>query len=310
MRTERRGVGGLGALAAATLCFASVPLFLKHFTGMLDAWTVNGVRYGVATLLWLPFVLRHRSQTSAGISVWRAAVVPALFNVFGQVGWALAPYYNDASIVAFVIRSSFLFTMLFGFWVLAEERRLARRPLFWCGVLAVAAGVAVMYGGGLRHGGTSPLGIAILLGTAAFWGAYAVTVRRYLAGYPARLSFGVICIYTTALLWVLMFLFGDYAALRRASPTLLAMVLVSGLVGIGLSHVCLYRAIHRLGPVVAYGASAVQPFLTALGALLVLGEVLTGLQWVGGLLLALGCVLLLFSKGLASAARATEDANA
>jgi len=31
-------------LGLSVLCFSSVPLFLKHFTGFLDAWTVNGIR--------------------------------------------------------------------------------------------------------------------------------------------------------------------------------------------------------------------------------------------------------------------------
>lgn len=279
-------------------CFASVPIFLKHFTGFLDAWTVNGIRYGVAALCWLPFVLRNYKSVPDGRNVWRDAIAPSAANTLGQIGWALTPYYNSAGVIGFVIRSSFLFTTAFGFALLPQERDLLRRPLFWIGVIGIIGGLVAMYGGSLRHGGTSSVGMLILLATAVCWGLYSVFVRRNMAGYDVRLSFGIISSYTSLTLWLAMFIFGDWMKLGGLIPENWLLLVLSALIGIALSHVFLYRAIHALGPVITQGGQSIQPFLTALGASIILGERLVPLQWFGGLLIAVACLCLVYAKCL------------
>jgi len=289
---------GVTFLAAAIAAFASIPIFLKHFTGFLDAWTVNGIRYGVATCVWLPVVLRHvRSERAdAGGNVWAAALVPALVNVVMQIGWAFAPYHNDAVLIGFVIRCSFLFSILFGFCLLPQERGAMRSPLFWTGSVGIVLGLLVMYGEGLRAGGTSPLGLFIILGTAALWGLYGVLVRRRMKAFGARLSFGVISVYTAAVLCGLMFAFGDWRAAARVALADWGLLTVSAVVGIAVSHVIFYRAVHTLGPVVTEGGLCVLPFATALGAYVFLGERLTPPQWLGGVVIAGSCLVLVLSK--------------
>ena len=290
---ERRGVL---FLVAAVLTFGSIPLFLKHFTAFLDAWTVNGLRYGMAALLWLPFVIRLRGSAPPGRNIWRDAVPPTIVNVVGQVGWALAPYHNDASVIGFVGRASFLFSMVVGFTLLPQERAVARRPLFWLGSAAIAVGLYGMYRSGVQQGSTSFPGMAILLGTAASWGVYGVLVRRHVEGYDVRLSFGVISLYTTGALWIAMFAFGQWPKALHLPLGLWGLLAASAILGIALSHVLLYRSIHTLGPVVTEGGLCACPFLTALGAVVVLKEKMGPAQWLGGSLLALGCVCLVVSK--------------
>lgn len=283
-------------MLAAVFCFASVPVFLKYFTSFLDAWTVNGIRYGVAALFWLPFILLEHKDVPDKRNVWLDAAAPALVNTLGQIGWALAPYYNDACLIGFVIRSSFLFTIIFGFAFLPQERTIGRRPLFWIGTVGIIIGLISMYGGGLRHGGTSLLGTLILIGTAVCWGLYGVFVRRNMADYDVRLSFGVISLYTAVLLWITMFVFGDWTKLAQLMPGNWMLLVLSALIGIALSHVFLYRSIHALGPVITEGGLSIQPFLTALGAGIILGERLVLLQWLGGLILVTACLCLVSAK--------------
>jgi drug/metabolite transporter (DMT)-like permease len=72
---------------------------------------------------------------------------------------------------------------------------------------------------------------------------------------------------------------------------------ISAFTGLLFSHVLLYRAIQYVGPVVTSGATCVQPFVTAFGAWLLLGEVLLPSQWVGGCALV-GSSLILLSLRL------------
>lgn len=284
-------------LALAVLCFSSIPVFLKHFTSSLDAWTVNGFRYTIGMLLWLPFVIRNHGRGRAGErSVWRDALEPACVNVFAQATWALAPYYNDASVISFMLRSTFLFSALFGYLLLREERAFVRHPVFGAGAVGMMVGVYLMYRGGLATAGTSAIGLAIMLGTAVCWAMYGVSVQRKMQPYPARLSFGVISIYTCAALLVLMVALGRPIDLVGLSPGDTALLVVSALLGIGIGHVLLYRAIHILGPVMTQSAFSVMPFTSALIAYFVLGEILTPLQWLGGLLVVACCGLMLWLK--------------
>jgi drug/metabolite transporter (DMT)-like permease len=294
-------------LMAATVGFGVIPIFLKHFADTppcLDAWTVNGVRYSVGALFWLPFLLLLGSRPTeagagaAGRNVWRDAVVPSIVNVIGQACFGLSAYYVKASTVGFVIRLSFLFTILFSFMALAEERLLARKPIFWIGAAISVAGVLAMFCYEFQGGGEdSWIGAAIIVATAVAWGAYAVTVRRYMAAYSARQSFGVISIYSSLALVALMFAVGRFEDLLKLTPRLWGLLMISALIGIAFGHVLYYRGIHRLGPVVANGITLLTPFVTYRTAIATLDERLSGAELLGGLLVVAGGGLLVFARG-------------
>ena len=58
-----------------------------------------------------------------------------------------------------------------------------------------------------------------------------------------------------------------------------------------------YRAIHGLGPIVSSGVLLAAPFLTLLGAWIILGEQMESrLQFVGGITIIAGGVCLLKAK--------------
>lgn len=298
--TASRGRERQGALClvAAMVSFASVPLFLRYLTHFpeLDAWTVNAVRYGMATGVWLPYIVHRFRRFPAERGVWRAAVRVSVVSVTGQIGWALAAYHNEAGVIAFVVRSSFLFAVTYSLILLPSERATVRRPRFWLGAAGMVAGIVLMFGDAFRTGKSSPHGLGILLFTAAVWGLYGVLVKRDLGGYDERASFAANLVYTTGVLVVAMFLFGNWRALGQVSPRLWLVLVCSVFAGIVFSDVLYYRGIHVMGPVIANGTSFIQPFLTALGAWIFLGEVLHPSQWAGGVVLVASCLLLLSIK--------------
>jgi len=156
------------------------------------------------------------------------------------------------------------------------------------------------FGGGRDQGHTTLTGVAILLGTAVGWGAYAVSVRKWMAGYPLRQAFGVISLYTSAVLVVLMLLLGDYGRLRTLPGPLWAVMVVSGFIGVAFGHVLYYRGIHGIGPVVTSGVSLGGPFVTALLAAAFLNETLAAGQLLGGVAVVAGGALLLWVKSVVS----------
>jgi drug/metabolite transporter (DMT)-like permease len=303
---ESSGIGRLGitlCLVGSVVGFGVVPIFLRYFTDTLDAWTVNGVRYSVGAMFWLPFLLvLDRNPASCPATpaskrhnVWVDAITPSLINAAAQAMFALGPYYVSASTLGFVMRLSFLFTIVFGFLALAEERLLARKGTFWGGAVVAVVGVMAMYHDSLGQGGLS-LGIIVTLASAVAMGAYTVAVRYYMAAYSARQSFGVISLYTSVLLVALMFCFGDAGRLLEISAWYWFLLTLSAIIGIALGHVLLYQAIHYFGPVVASGVQLITPFVTYLVAAICLGECMSSSEWIGGILLVISGALLVVAR--------------
>ncbi len=296
-------VNVLFCLLGSVVGFALVPIFLRYFADTLDAWTVNGVRYSVGALFWLPFLLlldrnpkREKTATVKKGNIWIDALVPSVTNALSQAMFGLGPYYVSASAVGFIMRLSFLFTIIVGFIVLAEERRLARKRTFWAGSVLSVVGVMAMYYEKFAGGDGLSFGMFIILMASVCMGVYAVAVRYYMAAYSARKSFTVISLYTSVILVALMFCFGDYGQLRHISAWMWLILTLSALIGIAFGHVLLYQAIRYLGPVVANGVQVISPFITYGVAAVCLGERLTPMEWVGGWVLVVSGIMLVVAR--------------
>ena len=303
MRSRPRDTAALLAALTSILCFGSTPVFLRVFIHDLDSWTVNGIRYTIGALFWLPFVVaflrdpESDNRTRPRWGVWKNALVPAAINTLGQIAWATAPYYLEANTIGFVYKMNFLFTIVFGVLLIREERPVVKDPWFLGGAVICVAGVVAMFLQNLHAGGArSGIGMAILIASTILSGAYAVSVRVYMAGYPARLSFGVISLYTAASLLVLMFAFGEYGAVRSFPVSLWPILILSAVTGIAFAHVLYYRAIQGLGAIVSTGLQMASPFVTLLGATVFLSERMTVLQGLGGVLVVAGGFMLVLAQ--------------
>ncbi len=285
-------------MLTALFFWAIIPLFLEHFTHRLDPWTVNGARYFFTAAFWIPFVLHSLKKLPpvARRTLWRAALAPAAAHTICQIFYGFAPYYNNATMLNFGCRLSIPFTTLFGFWLLKSERPLMRAPLFWLGLLCAIGGFLLMFEKGLGTNTTSPIGMLLLLGFSIMWGIYVVLVRRNLSDVPPHLSYGIISLLAFPPLLVLMLTLGEWHALLSLPLAQWGWLILSALIGLALSHVLFYRAILVMGPIASEGGMLLIPFQTAILAHIFLGERLFPIQWAAGLLLILGCALLIRAK--------------
>lgn len=276
--------------------WSAVPLFLRHFSHSIDAWTSNGWRYGFSALIWLPVVLiaKWRGRTPSGL--WAMALVPSLFNAIGQVCFTGAHYMIPPGLLTFGLRVQVIFVAIGAYLMFPGERRVVRSHSFIAGFIMVLIGTM---GAGLlvndpfapeRLGG---LGLAILSG--AFFAAYGLSVRKYMRGVNSVIAFAAISQYTAAAMVALMFLFGDNfgAGALRLSTEQFSLLLLSAVIGIALGHVFYYASIARIGVAVTAGVLQLQPFVVGIASLAIFGEQLTGLQWVGGATAVVGALLML-----------------
>ncbi len=121
-------------------------------------------------------------------------------------------------------------------------------------------------------------------------------VRRNLSVYPAHLAYGVVSLLTGAPLVALMLSLRRLARAAGPGGRPMVLVILSALLGLTLGHLFYYRAIRILGPIASEGSLLLIPFQTAVLAHFWLGDRLSPVQWAAGVVLVLGCTLLLRAR--------------
>ena len=298
VRSMRRWEG-VAVLLCTLGCWTSVPLFLRHLAGYIDHWTNNGWRYGASALLWLPAVVWAVRRGTLPRSVWRAALVPAVANTLGQIAFTAAHSHVDPGLLTFGLRLQMFFIAVGAYLLFPAERPTIRSPRYLAGLALLVGGVAgvLLQEEGLGSG-SSMLGVALAIAAGIGYGAYGLSVRRFMYGYHPVLAFGVIALYTAGALVVLMLMFGrnggaDVFELGAREWWWMA---VSSVLGIAVGHVLYYTAIDRLGVAATTGVLQLQPFLVSAASAVLFGEAMTRMQWGSGLVAVAGAALVLSAQ--------------
>ncbi|MFN0133287.1 MAG: DMT family transporter [Phycisphaerales bacterium] len=301
--------GAMTTIVMTLLGWSSVPLFLRHFSGMIDFWTSNGWRYGFSALLWLPVLIVGLARRRLPPGLWRVALVPAAINCVSQMAFCWTFYKIDAGLATFGLRSNIVFATIGAAILFAAERRIVRARGFILGLCMVVGGTlgTMLLGRSLPKGATL-FGVVLAVCSGAGFAAYALAVRHYMKGIDAITSFAAISLYTAFGMVGLMLAFGDDFGLPAL--TLLdrgltisgiaipggqfSLLLLSAIIGIALGHVFYYYSISRLGVAVSAGVVQLQPFIVSIASYGLFGERLTPLQWACGSVAVLGAGVILF----------------
>lgn len=315
-----RAVGGSGrvqGLVTVLLTLAgwtSIPLFLKYFTGDIDGWTANGWRYGISAVMWLPPLLLGWSRRSLPTGLWRAALVPSLWNIPAQVCFGLAPYYVEPGLMVFSMRLQIIFLFCGAALLFPSERRLIRSPVFILGALLVLGGTLATIAlepGGLGRGSVMGVGLSILAGL--LYACYALSVRKYMMGMNPLVGFAAVNQITGAGLVLAMLVFArdTHTGGWNAGAGALSMggvkftwLVASAVIGIGLGHTFYFLSIKRLGLAVTTAVVQLQPVTVSIASLMIFGERMTALQWVTGMVAVAGAGVVLIAQQLTPGAHA------
>jgi drug/metabolite transporter (DMT)-like permease len=310
-RTGRIDAVATTACLAALGCWTLGPIFIKYLTGALDSWTQNALRYLVACLFWLPFLVGTIAGGGVDKTTWRRAIPPALANVAMQSLWAAGFYYLNPAFMTLLSKTSVVWVAAFSLLVFPDERPLVRSPRFWLGFLLSLTGVfGVLYFSGGLASPSRLLGIAIALTQAFTWGVYTISVRICVRGIDSRISFSVISIYTMAGLWTCAWLFGRPAQALGLSLGGWTAVVVSAVLAIALGHVFYYTAIQRIGATIPMLVILAQPFAVFGLSSVVFHERLNGMQLLSGVVLLLGSASSIWAQQHLHARPAADTAQA
>lgn len=301
---------GTLALLGTVLCWGTIPVLLRSLTEHVDPWTANGLRYPLAAILYWPVLALAWRRGRLDRRLLRRALVPAAFALLGQIFWAMAPYFLEASLIAFLVKSSMVWGLAGALILFPDERPLLKAPRFHAGLLLVVLGFIALTVTRIMDGQpdtpaapVSHVGILIVLACSVFFGLYGVSVRYFLQGVNPLLAFGVVAQYSTLGTVTLMFLLGTPAIVTDLSLNGWALIAGSSILGIGISHTLYYTAIARLGASIASVGELLGPFVTLALAHVVLGESLSPPEYAAGMTMVLGGGLLVAARKSAPGSR-------
>jgi inner membrane transporter RhtA len=238
----------------------------------------------VTSALLLTLLARPRLRGRSTADWW---VVIGFGVALGTMNWAI---YQSFARIPLGIAVTIEFVGPLALAVLGSRRP---RDLLW--VLLAAAGVLLL---GLQPGDVNLPGVLFALLAGAAWAAYILLSARTGSRWPGLDGLALASVVATLLLAPLA-LGGSGSQLVEGRVLLLGAAV--GLLSSVIPYSCELIALRTIRPAVFSILMSLEPAAAALAAILVLGEFLTGFQW-----LALACVVVA-SVGATRASRVLAE---
>jgi drug/metabolite transporter (DMT)-like permease len=274
--------GAVYGLAAVSIWAGNIVVAGFGLKSSLTPWDISAIRFLLAGLLLLPFLLQVGLAFDRLGWIGLAALVlgGAPTVVLANYGLLFAPAAHAGALFPGVMP---LMVAILAAVILKEPFTPQKRVGF---ALIVTGVVGIVWGTGGILGTAQNVGHLLFLGSAFAWACYTVAMRR------ARL--GGLHAAAISAVGSLLFYLPPYAVLAGASildasPSAIALqALVQGLLTAVISYVLYGRAVSILGASSGAAFAASCPAMTALMAIPILGEWPSALEWTAIIVISLG----------------------
>lgn len=286
-----RTVGIGAAVITVAIWTAFIVIARASAKGSLTPFDIALARVVGASLVLLPLGawLVRRDRATPGLPGGGAASffglsplalrVTATCGLFGGFGYAVLAYAGF--FYAPAAHASVLMPGSLPLWTTLLAALLLHTPI----TPARAIGLACIVGGDLLVGGASLLrafeggevwkGDLLFMSAALSWSAYSVLARRHgLDAVRATAAITVFALFSYLPVYALLLAFGVLQSHLLTAPVgeVLFQVLFQGLGSVVISGITFVRMIQYFGPVRSTMITALVPGLSALGAVIFLGE--------------------------------------
>ncbi len=312
---------GVGAAVITVLIWTSFILIARASAdpargGILTSFDLAFCRIVGASLILLPWswVLNHRDR-AAGMgqsSLWGLSPLPLrvtltvgmfgglLYAMLAYSGFAFAPALHASVLMP---GSLPLWTALLAAWLLRDRITLSRG----IGLGLIVLGDLLVGGASLLRaldGGDVWKGDLLFMAAASCWATYSVLARRYsldaVRATMAITAMAFVCYVPAYTVLLLTHLVDGHLLLARPGEVVFQMVF-QGWGSVVISGITFTKMIQHFGPVRSTMITALVPGLSAIGAVVFLGE---PIQW------NLFCGLALVTAGIVFGVRAVALASA
>ncbi len=273
--------GALYGLAAVSIWSGWIVVARLGLRTSLTPWDIAALRFGVAGLLLLPYVL------SKGLAIDRlgwgglAAIVlgggaPVLL---ANTGLLFAPAAHAGALFPGVMP---LMVAILAAVILTEAFTKEK----WLGFALILPGVFAVAWDGSSTGSQQTIGHALFLGSGLAWACYTVAMRgARLDGLHAAAiaAVGALLLYVPA-----YWLVSGESLTRAPWPDLALQAVVQGLLTAIISLLLYGRAVAILGASSGAAFAALCPAMTALMAIPILGEWPSAIDWTAIAMISIG----------------------
>jgi drug/metabolite transporter (DMT)-like permease len=274
--------GALFGLAAVSIWAGNIVVAGLGLRSSLTPWDITAIRFAVAGLVLLPFLMRRGLALDRlgwlGVAALVLGGAPTV--MLANAGLLFAPASHAGALFPGVMP---LMVAVLAAVILKE----AVTPQKKAGFVLIATGVVgIAWGSGGTIGTTQNIGHLFFLGAALAFACYTVAMRR------ARLD-GLHAAAISAVGSMLIYL-PPYAILAGsglfdASPGAIALqALVQGLLTAVFSYVAYGLAVGILGASSGAAFAASCPAMTAFMAIPILGEWPSAIEWIAIALISIG----------------------
>ena len=289
---------GFAAMIVSAVSFGGLAIFARlAYAAGTSPITLLFLRFSIAAALMLALLRARSLALPRGRTLLGLVGLGALAYVGQSLSFFTALTMADASLVALLLYLYPMIVTLFSVAVFKE--RLTRRKAGALGLAVVGTGLTIGPIGGGR-----PLGIILGVLAACIYAVY-ILVGSRVTPRAGAIPASTVIIGSAALVY------GGLMALQGPKfPTAAAgwwAVIGVAVVSTVIAIVAFFIGLEQIGPTAAATLSALEPFVTVVLAVLVLGERVVALQIVGGGLILVAVVILARSEPPSSQLSLPQD---
>jgi drug/metabolite transporter (DMT)-like permease len=280
-------VKGVQAALASAIFLGLAPIFGKQaILAGFSPLAVVALRTGIAIILLVALMAIFQRPF---FYIYPVGLIGCLLAGFIN-GLGSIMYYTGLSLVDASVGQLLysFYPLFFVLWLLVDRQPIQRITLYR--LLLAIPGVILLISTGSRP--VDPLGALMMVGSAIFYALHLLINQRVLYEVPAP----TVTLYTllsmSATVLVAFLLFD-----RNLPSAGTSFLPVLGLAGITFfSRITLFLGVKHLGGMQTALMGLAELLVTVFSAALWLGETLTTMQWIGGVMLAASLVLVGFDR--------------
>lgn len=281
---------GLAATMVTAFIWAWPTIFIKMLGSDFDVFTQSFYRYlASAAFLGAIAILLMRDDLAKAARRVGLLVSPAILVSLFQITSVAGVYMTNASLSGLINRISIAFIVLLSYAFFESERRVMRSRYFVLANILILGGVLGLVLGATEVNLEFDLGVVMTVVSSLFWAAYVVNVRQIVNDFEALAAMPIVHLLASLIFLPAVLLFGDISRVSTVGWGMNLLLAGSGILCVGLGNVTNYVAIRHLGTTLPANIMTFKPLLTIVFAWLILNEALTIAQLLSGVLLLLGC---------------------
>jgi drug/metabolite transporter (DMT)-like permease len=282
---------GIFPLLAAAFAWSWPSVMIRMLRADFDIFTQSFFRYIAASIfLFVVGFIFSRKEIIKTAGNLKILLIPSLIMAVHQIFYTAGVFMTSAVVSSLMGRlNAIIIPALSCIFYIDERRVVADRKYLLGAFLALVGVTGVILGRKAAAVDGFNLGtVFVVMGTLC-WSIYAVYIKKVVRSVDPLSIIAFVSLISVFIFLPIVLIFGDIGRITHVSVGTTILLFGSGILGVGVGNAFYYQAIKHVGTSIAAIFFLLLPLSVGLIAFLLLGETLTAIQIISGLILVLGC---------------------